>query len=304
MLKRLRRIAIGILPWVIVGAFIGGITIFVAGKQHRATEEYEAAREKRCASSFPFDAEKQDTCKHERDSPGDYLPWGYILLTWPEGITAWALLATLFVIAYQGYHTRRAADGALLNAEAALKQARLTEQQMALMFRKERGLLEIHGNGIEIKDGPDRAWSLVGDIQLTNSGNIPLRILSGDGECIVLKMGNHTPSIYSQQLQKIGLPNEWIRPKDSGSREGFWSDPIQESKMQFARMLADDEMQIILRGRIAYESHGSAWRRFYAFIWISDKSQGSDGITKGQWVEDPDAENEEYEFPAPPQVPF
>jgi hypothetical protein len=88
MLKILSGVAIGILPWIIGGAAIGGAIVLLAGKQYRATEEYEAAREKRCAASFPFpwETEKQDACKHERDSGQNYLHWWYVLLTWPEGI--------------------------------------------------------------------------------------------------------------------------------------------------------------------------------------------------------------------------
>jgi hypothetical protein len=111
MLKRLRVIAIGVLPWVISGGAIGRTIVFVASKQHRATQQYEAEREKRCASSFPApgDAEKQDACKHELDSGLNYLPWWYVLLTWPEGITTWGILATGFVIAWQSNETRKAA---------------------------------------------------------------------------------------------------------------------------------------------------------------------------------------------------
>jgi hypothetical protein len=304
MLKRLGQIRVGAIAWIVGGCFVIGAIVFVASQQHAAAKKYEAEREKRCTSTFPLDPEKQDACKHERDSGSDYLPWGYVLFTWPEGITVWALLFTLCVIMYQSHHTRRAANGALLNAEAALKQAKVTEQQLALMFRTERGLLEIKGNGIEVMEGPNQTWHMVGDVQLTNSGNIPLRILSGEGECLALKSGDHAPSIHGRRLQQIGLPNAWIRPKDSGNREGFWTDRIQESRPQFARMLANAEMEIILRGKIAYESHGSAWRRFFAFVWIADKSPEGDEIIKGEWVEDPEAENEEYEIKPPPEVPF
>lgn len=123
VLKGLRRIAVGILPWVIGGAVIGGAIVFVASKQHHAAQEYEAAREKRCASSFPLDPEKQDTCKHERDSPNNYLPWGYILLAWPEGITAWAIILTFAVIGWQADQTRKATEATLISANAAKESA-------------------------------------------------------------------------------------------------------------------------------------------------------------------------------------
>jgi hypothetical protein len=92
----------------------------VTGQQHAAAEKYEAAREKRCASSFPLDSEKQDTCKHERDSPGNYLPWGYILVAWPEGVAAWAIILTLVVIGWQSNETRNAAIAAAKGVDATI----------------------------------------------------------------------------------------------------------------------------------------------------------------------------------------
>ena len=93
LLKRLLRQVASILPWVIgCAVIVGAIVLCGPTTQHAATEKYEAAREERCASSFPFDSEKQETCKHERDGPGNYLPWGYELVAWPEGITCVAAL--------------------------------------------------------------------------------------------------------------------------------------------------------------------------------------------------------------------
>lgn len=142
VMKRLRRIAIGILPWIIGCAAIGGAIVFVAYKQHRAAEEYEAAREKRCASTFPalWEAKQQEACKYERDNPGNYLPWGYVLLAWPEGITAWAIILTFLVIGWQTAQTRRAAEATEDAAKAALlnAQAVINAERARLLFEVEK----------------------------------------------------------------------------------------------------------------------------------------------------------------------
>lgn len=39
-------------------------------------------------------------------------PWFHKLITWPEGITAWLLLATLYAIFWQSWETRKAAENA------------------------------------------------------------------------------------------------------------------------------------------------------------------------------------------------
>ena len=121
MLKRLRqRTAIGVLPWIIGSAVVIGAIVLVARQQHAAAEKYEAAREKRCASSSLLNPEQQDTCKHERDGPDNYLPWWYVLIAWPAGITVWAVIFTLGVIGWQSSETRKAANSALKSAQAQM----------------------------------------------------------------------------------------------------------------------------------------------------------------------------------------
>lgn len=109
--------------WIAVGVVILTAIILVARQQHTAAREYEAERETRCTKAFPFNPEQQNACDHERDGPGNYLPWGYALVAWPEGITTWAILFTLGVVIWQTTATSKAAKAAERTAEAALRQA-------------------------------------------------------------------------------------------------------------------------------------------------------------------------------------
>jgi hypothetical protein len=95
----------------------------VAYEQHRAREKYEAKRKEACiALSITF--EQKYSCYKEAQSRHDYMPWGYVLLAWPEGITTWAIIVTGFVIAWQSSETRRAAQAAFLNAQAVINAER------------------------------------------------------------------------------------------------------------------------------------------------------------------------------------
>ncbi len=114
-------------PWLVCLLLVVGTVLFVASKQHAAAGKYEAERQKGCAQSFPapWEAEQQEACKHERDSSVNYLPWWYVLVAWPEGITVWAIIGTGFVIAWQSNETRRAAKSAesqIMLQSAALRQ--------------------------------------------------------------------------------------------------------------------------------------------------------------------------------------
>lgn len=104
----------------IVGAAIGlaiGTIFFVAYKQHCAAEKYKAHREQYCAALM-VSAEQKKACAEEGAGARDYLPWGYNLVAWPDGITTWAIIFTGFVIAWQAWETR---DSIRLQ-EAAMEQ--------------------------------------------------------------------------------------------------------------------------------------------------------------------------------------
>jgi hypothetical protein len=95
----------------IIGAAVGlsiATIFFVAYKQHRAAEKYKAHREEYC-SSIIATTEQKKSCEEEGASARDYLPWGYELVAWPEGITTWAIILTGFAIAWQSWETRKSA---------------------------------------------------------------------------------------------------------------------------------------------------------------------------------------------------
>ena len=97
--------------WVIIGAAIGfsvAAILLVAYKQHNATEEYSRHRAEHCATLSTASEDKKG-CQEEGKSARDYLPWGYILVSWPEGITTWAIILTGVAIAWQSHETRRSA---------------------------------------------------------------------------------------------------------------------------------------------------------------------------------------------------
>jgi hypothetical protein len=309
MLKKLGQIRVGAIAWIVGGCFVIGAIVFVASQQHAAAKKYETEREKRCTSAFPLNPEKQDACKHERDSGSDYLAWWYVLFTWPEGITVWALLLTLCVIMYQSYHTRRAADGALLNAEAALKQARFIEQQVALQRSQRRGVLEVSCQPIEADTLARRqTWFLIGIINLTNSGEFPLQIRGGRGGFFFDKSGAVDLLGEFNQLNCI---NAWIRPKGHGHVEVFYSPEITESRGQFWQMLTTTDLtQFRLEGTIHYNSLGFNWSRNFSYRWTYDpdvwklKNAEPLGIKKGHWEENPHGRNDEDELASDCPVPF
>jgi hypothetical protein len=128
----------GLKAGYIVGAAIGisVVTIlFVAYKQHDAAQKYKTHRKEYCASRVTT-AEQKKACEEEGADASDYLPWGYKLIAWPEGITTWAIIATGFFIAWQSWETRKA-------AKAVENQTREVALQNSNMVAKERARVDI-----------------------------------------------------------------------------------------------------------------------------------------------------------------
>src|ERR1700677_610594 len=95
--------------------WVGGVLVvialisFVTYKQQRAAEEYKSHHEEYC-SALTATAEQKKACIEKRAGAQDYLPWGYELFRWPDGITAWAIIVTGFFIGWQARETRKAAE--------------------------------------------------------------------------------------------------------------------------------------------------------------------------------------------------
>jgi hypothetical protein len=163
-MKRLLKVS----TWVVVAlVIVGGITL-VARQQQTASEKYERDRESRCVATFPIasEAEKQDACKHEKDSGKNYLQWWYVLFAWPEGITTWAIIATGVVIGWQSFQTKKAAQAALLNAQAVIN--------------SERPWIMVT---VEEVVGPSGGFNLY----MTNKGRTPAMVTGAYIGCVVVK---------------------------------------------------------------------------------------------------------------------
>jgi hypothetical protein len=91
------------------GALVGAI-VFMTYEEQRAAVEYERACQEGIALVGTSASKKQASGTEECQGPKKYMPWWYILVAWPEGITTWAIIGTGFVIAWQSYETRKSAQ--------------------------------------------------------------------------------------------------------------------------------------------------------------------------------------------------
>jgi hypothetical protein len=170
--------------WFLLGIalFVGAI-VFVACQQKNAAEKYKRHRAEYCAALMAT-AEQKKACTEETASAKDYLPWGYELVAWPEGIGAWILILTGAAIGWQGWETRKAADATkdtveAIKGQSALmkKQADVMERTMILQFRPRIIVRSAIAKHFEVE------WGKVGrcniSFHLANAGGSSAFIIGG-----------------------------------------------------------------------------------------------------------------------------
>jgi hypothetical protein len=127
MLKRLAIVFVANL--LLIGAIV-----FVAHKYQPASEQPELNTQEKAQPSQPSPSQNQAT-QNRTQQRSDSSPWWHILVAWPAGIGAWAVIATLEAIIWQTIETRRAAEGALENAKATRRQADIAKEALVSQFR-------------------------------------------------------------------------------------------------------------------------------------------------------------------------
>src|SRR5277367_3859087 len=100
--------------WMLGGiALIGAITLMTYEEKNAAIEYKYECQEKSAAVAATATKQKIPS-NEECQDPKSYMPWWYVLIAWPEGITVWAIIATGFVIAWQSNETPKSANAAML----------------------------------------------------------------------------------------------------------------------------------------------------------------------------------------------
>lgn len=150
--------------WTLVFIAVVGTVVFLTYKQQNNAQNYQRDRSKWC-SAVPLSSKQEPSCQDEGPYRSDYKKWWYVLFTWPEGITTWAIIATGFAILWQGNETRRA-------AEATFRQADIARKALILQFRP-----RIRIRTIRIIESDD---ALSVKVVAFNKGGTPAHIKNGD----------------------------------------------------------------------------------------------------------------------------
>jgi hypothetical protein len=123
----LKQLAVPV-KWLLWFVLAAGTVVGVTYEGYEARIKYQRECDEYVRQITALSGQKAtgaDDCK----DPTDYMPWWYVLIAWPEGITVWAIIFTLAAIIWQSSATSKA-------AKAALHQARLMDGQLGEMRRQ------------------------------------------------------------------------------------------------------------------------------------------------------------------------
>jgi len=199
------------------------------------------------------------TAEHsQKAKSGEYSPsWWHVFVAWPEGITALLLLLTLAAITWQGWQTKKAADAALLNAEA--------------LVNSERPWLIA-----EVKREPKSLHFY--EIRIANFGRTPARFIRGDATYVFAQNPTALP-VPPTYSSPIILPKNLVIAPDKGF-------PIPHgydipSLLQHA---GGPDKTLVIYGRVIYEDtiipgieHEVAWCFGYT-------QSARNGLSQGDFV--------------------
>lgn len=150
--------ALAILAFLLLGA-----TIFVTIEDQRSAERAPQQTAQQPTSAVASGQGNQQS-QGNTQKPSRNLPSLHRFFTWPDSMTAWAILLTLWAIAWQSNETKKAAEAAHMNAQA------IVDAERAWMLPKitqpdYREILLLTDRGDD--------WNLPIEITFTNHGHTP-----------------------------------------------------------------------------------------------------------------------------------
>jgi hypothetical protein len=199
------------------------------------------------------------TAEHgQQTKSGEYNPvWWHIFFAWPEGITALLLLLTLAAITWQGWQTKKAADAALLNAEA--------------LVNSERPWLIAE----VVRDSKNFHFY---EIRINNFGRTPARFIRGDATSVFTENPATLP-IPPTYSSPIFLPKNLVIAPDKG-----FPVPHGYHVPKLLQLAGGPDKTLVIYGRIIYEDtiiagveHEVAWCFGYV-------QRPRNGLLQGEFV--------------------
>ncbi len=288
-------------PWIAGFFAVVLLVSSVAYEEHRASDKYKHHRTEWCAANFTT-AQQKEACKEEKTDSQDYVPWEIIIISWPVGITAWAVLGTLFVIGWQSNETRRA-------AAATEKSVSIARRQIEMMKDRERARVEIKADSLALTLHDPNFWFFTGGLKLRNLGISRAYIKMFQAEIVWFEGASATPAPDFPDQGNL-FQDSYIDPTEDWDKASptqvlfFNTDSIYLD--WFATAVYEGRVSILIRGVIEYRTVGTTYKRFFCWEWQGSGRPNSlthmlggsmpttngDKISSGFWKAQMDVEQE------------
>lgn len=172
----------------------------VSAQQQSISKEHDKRADHQAPTATAVN-NKSCNCEDQPEA-GERPKWWYKFVAWPEGITAWALIISVGVVAYQTREIRRA-------AQAAENSARAAEQSSKAQMDADRAwvLISVAGQPEEPLTGNLIKGQIPGVVwQIQNFGNTPARIIREDYRCRIVAPDPAMPSKPMLEATPMYLP--------------------------------------------------------------------------------------------------
>lgn len=254
------------------------VIVAMAGQYEKARRKYQRECQSEVSRIFATHPTNNQASPNECKDAKEYMPWGYILISWPDGVTVWALLATLGTIIYQSYQTRRSADATAESANAAYGSLTFMEAQFELTKERERARLELNveNTNLEVEVAGEDLVHLIATISVKNIGASKAFIKRTSGT-LITRLRNESPG-DSDDYSPLDIPEKAIAPDRDPIPIRVYCFPTSTART-FAECLEEGTFALYFFGFIEYETLGFGRRIEFEYEWrIVDRNDSLGGI--------------------------
>jgi hypothetical protein len=263
-----------LLAIAVVLAAIIGMSQYADSAKHRYEESTRQAKAAAVA--------KGDDAKATNNAENAYKPpvWAKFV-TWPEGVGAWAVILTLFVIAWQSIETAKAAnatEGAVLEAAESRTLAERTAKQQL------RAYICMDTAEVKFVQG-----QLLTYVNFKNCGQTPAHEVQG---WIGIEIAKYPPSTAFPKPLNAGImyPKNTVGP-ETGTQ--FMGRRIPLMEFQLPNIFTPDNT-LFAYGQLTYKDvFGDRWHTNFRLIAGGPEGARNSQVTKEgvrKWALSPDVE--------------
>jgi hypothetical protein len=271
----LKRLVMKYFPLAVLVIFIMAILGMSHYAETRKYEQQENANHVNPPAAVTADEASQRCQKTNKpQNPPSWID----TFTWPDGVTGWALLLTLFIIAWQSVETRDAAQAGFLSAQAVIN----TERAWVVMVIEQ-----------------DKEFPRLFRVKAENRGHTPAKIVAASQEWAVVKTAAEMPEQPQYRHGRRFTEGVFLFPGESRlmtefGREHLRMPPIgyeRNGEQDFQTVKCDEGLAIFF-GNVVYRDilsppndleHETRWCSLLRLGDTADElalTWGRDGYTK------------------------